>query len=407
MGERKRLETDAASLMFALGRHNGREYLIRFAVSLREDIEPDILQVALSESILAYSYFFIRFTEDGNRLYAEPVRSMPEVHEKPYSACSTLPPLDDGCEAEVSYTGNTIFFEFFHGVSDGMGGFSFLLYLLGEYLSLKYHDKSILASVPVISPQEQILNGYKNYAKGISVSGNHGSAYHIRGSRGPTAITDYHLSVPEVRNKANKLGVSITEYLSAILTSAIIMEQKKKGRSRRIRLTVPVNLRTRFPYLTTRNFTLNVYPEISPGKDFTDIPSISAKYHSYMRVALQKDLLAGRCAISNKIADSPLMRMLPLSFKRWCVRSALNSSGGTITFSNMGEMKIPDKLKQEIIDLGMVFSAKPESPYSCSVISLNGRMKISFLKTIKEQYLEEEFEKILTKEKIRYERGAI
>lgn len=240
-----KLELDCASAMFVLGRNKRRNYLIRLSATLREPIDSDVLQIALEEAAKQFPYFFIQFVYEGNRIFAQPLKHIPKVREKINLSSLTLENTMEQCEAQVTYTNKTIHFEFFHGVSDGMGGMTFLLYLVAKYLSHKYNDENILKNVPVIPWEEQIENGYRNCAKGFQASGVHGTAYHIKGTPDYTSITTYCLSAGQIRKKAKEYSVSVTEYLSALICLALYNLQQKASQrcdSKKIRLTVPVNL---------------------------------------------------------------------------------------------------------------------------------------------------------------------
>lgn len=400
-----KLELDCASAMFVLGRNKRRNYLIRLSATLREPIDPDVLQIALEEAAKQFPYFFIQFVYEGNRIFAQPLKRIPKVREKINLSYLALENIGKQCEAQVTYTDKTIHFEFFHGVSDGMGGMTFLQYLVAKYLSHKCHDENILKDVSVIPLEEQIKNGYRDYAKGFQASGGHGAAYHMKGTPDYTSITTYCLSAGQIRKKAKEYSVSITEYLAVLICLAIYNLQQKSSQrcgSKKIRLTVPVNLRTRFQCHTTRNFTLNVYPELSPSMDGIDLPTLCAKLHAYMKTAIKPERLAMRCAACDKAGRLVSVKTLPITVKRWLVQSVLDSpfTGGTMTFSNMGAVCMPEELKNQITDLEVVFSAKPETPYSCSAISIDDKMKLTLLRTIKEPLLESQLEKIFLTQNI-------
>ena len=233
---------------------------------MQEPIEAAFLQPALEKSIEKYPYFFIRILDKKNRLFAMPVISTPTVKEKHSPAYLQIRNWQE-CEAQVTYLGNTIILEYTHAVSDGKGGQDFLLFLTAEYISLKYQDKAVLNDIPAISLQKLTQDGYFAFAKSLATAKKAGVAYRIKGT--PQAgnsvnITTYRLSAVQIRQSAKEQHASITEYMAAMLFMGIYGIQQKehtKQRYKKIRLTVPVNLRTRFSCCTMRNFSLNVYPE--------------------------------------------------------------------------------------------------------------------------------------------------
>lgn len=317
----------------------------------------------------------------------------------------------EDCEAQVSYFGNTIFLEFFHAVSDGKGGSEFLAYLTAAYLSIRYQDESILQSVLPIPKEYQLENGYRRYAKGFQTKNIRGSAFRITGTPGAMEITRYCLPVDETKQAAKTYGASITEFMAALLCSAIAALQKEKfsqAPNKRIRLLIPVDLRTRFSCHTMRNFTLNISLETWP-KDTANLIGLCAKFHQYMQSAVKPEKLADQCASISKLCDSGIVRGLPLSVKKWFVQMGLDSplSANTLTFSNMGAVLWPEQLKSRVEALGLAFSTKPEAPYSCSAISINGTMNLTLARTIVEPVLERQLEKILCAQNIAFKKYDI
>lgn len=403
-----RLELDCASTMFILGRNKRRNYLIRLSVTLYEPIEKEILQIALKKTVENYPWFFIRFVHYQNCLFAEQAKNIPEVREKKDVFRLNLWKNHENCEAQVTYSKSTIFLEFFHAVSDGKGGMEFLIHLTAEYLSLRYNNDKIIQNLPIISNDKQIENGYQKYAKGFQTKKSYGAAFRIKGTPAQTEISIYRLSVYEIKQMAKKYEVSITVFMSALLSMALSNIQKEsytKYKQRKIRLLIPVNLRNLFHCNTIRNFTLNVCPEMEPEKD-SDISQICNKFNKYMKSATQTVQLAGQCAAATKICDFGIVKTLPISIRKWLVQAMLDLpfTGSSMTFSNMGAVLLPTEMVVHVKKFEMAFSAKPDAPYSCAAISMNDEMNLTFLRTIKEPTLEKHFENLLNNLKIRFEK---
>lgn len=401
-------ELDCASTMFVLGRNERRNYLIRLSATLHEPIEKETLQTAVERTIEKYPYFFIRFAYEQNRLVAKQAKYIPRVREKANVFCLKPWKGCENCEAQVTYFHKTIFLEFFHAVTDGKGGMEFLMYLTAEYLSLRYHNENILHSVPVIPKDKQTENGYRKYAQGFRAKKSHGAAYQIKGTPAPMAISSYRLSACEIKQTANKYGVSVTEFMAALLCTALSNIQKRTcavHRRKKIRLLVPVNLRTRFHCNTTRNFTLNVCPELDPA-EAGDLSGICMKFHQYMKTATEPEQLAGQCAAAATACDCGLVKILPVSVKKWLVQTALDLplASSSMTFSNMGAAPWPEELKTHVDELELTFSPKPKAPYSCSAITVNDKMRLIFLRTVKEPMLEAQLERLLRNLKIGFKK---
>lgn len=401
-------ELGPASTMFLMGRSEQRNYLVRLSLTLKELIEEMILQTALERTIEKYPYFFVRFITNQNRLFAEPSAFIPAVKEKQNTSSLKLWKDHENCEARVTYSGETIFLEFSHAVSDGKGGMEFLTYLAAAYLSLRYHEESILQSIRPIQKECQLENGYRKFAKGFQTKRLRGTAFQIKGNPGTMKISTYCLSVVEIKQAAKMQGVSITEFMAALLCQSIAgvqREQFSESRQKRIRLLIPINLRTRFPCNTMRNFSLNASLETTP-KETEDLLELCSMFRQQMQSAVKTEKLAGQCTSVSKICDSGIVKSLPLPIKKWLVQTGLDlpSSGSSLTFSNMGEILWPEELKSHVEALEMVFSTKPGTPYSCAAISINGKMRLTLMRTILEPVLEQQLESILQVRRISFQK---
>ena len=415
MCSHKRIELNPAAVMFALGRNEKRNYIISLTVALCEPVEAAFLQAALEKAVQKYPYFFIQIIKRGNQLFAEPIKGLPKVKEKASLNCLQIQCGEQNCEAQVTYFENTIILEYFHAISDGKGGIEFLLLLTAEYLSLKYCDESIVNSISASPLQEQITNGYRICATGLATAKKSGIAYKIRDTQESGSLvngTIFRLSTTQIRRLSKEQKVSVTEYIAALLCMGIWNIQQESSNNRghkKIRLTVPVNLRTRFPCHTLQNFSLNVYPEIDPTIDRFQLSDICGKIQQYMKTALDPKRLAGRCGLCNLAANSPVINVLPLHLKKRIVQSVLDFplTGSSLTFSNLGSVFLPPTMRAFVTDIGVVFSPKPESPYSCTLISLEDTMNLSFLRTIKLPLLEKELEQLFYQFNISYKKTVV
>lgn len=404
----ERMRLDCAATMFALGRDARRPYLIRLAATLRQPVRSAVLQDALEATVRCYPYFFVEIVEMNGGLFAVPVARVPRVRRKRDLMDFELDDEVVPCEAQVTYAGPTIFLEYFHGVSDGMGGLTFLMRLVAEYLARVQGDERLVQGVPVASLGEQMEDGYRICARGFQAAARHGGAYRLRGTPAPPRITTYRLSSSEVWRRAQRCSVSVTEYLAVLVGTAaagVQGEGRAERRSRPVRLSVPVNLRSCFSCRTMRNFTLNVYPELASCAGTVDIGSACKAVHAYMASATRADALAARCAAAVLAEGSALARALPLVVRRAAVRAALDHapSGSTLTMSNLGVVRAPDAFTDQIAGFELAFSPKPEAPYSCAAVSWGDELRLTLAAAVAEDQLELHLERVLEGERLLHE----
>lgn len=406
--KKKSYELDCASAMFAFGRTKKRNYNVRLSISLYEKIDKNILEEAFRKTIKKYPYFFVRFVSSKSFFVAEILENIEGVSEKKNFSNFNFQEDRKACEAQVLYSDKTIIFEFFHAISDGKGGIQFLLSLAAEYLSIKYNDKKISSNIEHIPIHEQLEDGYKIHARGLVKEKRRGLTYKIKGTLKPDNtinISSYYLSTEKIKKLAKKHKVSVNAFMSSLLFMALIKAQKENNSNKfkKIRINVPVNLRTRFNCNTMKNFVLSVYPEISSEKDITELPEVCTGVHKYIEKSIDIERLAGRCASSNKLYESTMLKILPIFIKKKLIQFAMNLDFNTsMTFSNLGIISFPTGMEKYISDIEFVFSAKPRTPYSCSMITFNNKTKVTFLRVIKESILELQFEKVLKELGINY-----
>lgn len=275
-----RYPLDCAATMFLLGRAEKRRFNIRLSATFREEIEREALRVALKRTAQQYPLFFVRFHVGWSRMYCEPVSSLPEIETMQRSEMLRLPEQHE-CEARVECEGNRLTLTYFHGVTDGSGGLTVFVHLITEYLAQKSGDMRALCGLPAIPISEQAEDGYRRLGRGFRLEARRDVPCRIVGT--PTdgeTITSYLLSVEAVKRCAGAQQASVSEWLSAIFCIAVadlrqaFPERVAPGK---VRLTVPVDLRRRFPCRTLHNFTLNVYPEFDPEQGGRALPILCTK----------------------------------------------------------------------------------------------------------------------------------
>ena len=404
-----KLELDCASALFVLGREEQRKYQIQYAIRLDEPVDGAVLQDALASAVRQYPTMFLRFVRGISRLYGETAGYAPKVVRLDPGAWRQSRIGNCMYEAQVGYFGNTIVLTYSHFITDGRGGLEFLKYLTAEYLARTHPGEDAGSELPVPSLQEQTQNGYRACGKGLCGAGKWGTAYQIKGSPLGSAaapkVSTYRLSALQVRRLARECQASVTEWMSALLCTAIWGVQKESGSKAwpgRIRLTVPVDLRPRFSCRTMRNFSLNVYPSVNPAGEDMSLSALCGRFHRYMEGATQTERLAGRCAVSERIGNGALIRMLPFAWKQKLVQAALRFSGSTMTFSNLGVVRMPAAMRDHVDSLDVTFTPKPDSPYTCSMLTLKDNMRLTLLRSIREPRLETELERVFRERNIAF-----
>ena len=109
--------------------------VFRCTCQLREDIDPDILQEALDETMVLFPYFRSIIKKGFFWYYLEQSTLSPKVIEERKAPCGPIFAQDEHeLLFELSYYRRRINLEVYHALTDGTGGLQFLQQVLIIYL---------------------------------------------------------------------------------------------------------------------------------------------------------------------------------------------------------------------------------------------------------------------------------
>ena len=140
------------------------------------------------------------------------------------------------------YHENRIAAEFFHVITDGGGGEIYLKSLVARYLELR-HGISIPAEAGIRSAKdrpsaEELQDAFLKYTGKTAMTRHEDTVYHLFGT--PDATGFMHLVTGVIPTdalikKAREYQVTVTGFLSAVMTKTIIDMQAGHVRTRRQR----------------------------------------------------------------------------------------------------------------------------------------------------------------------------
>ena len=132
------LKLDNAAKIYPAAMSRNWTAMFRLSATLKESIDPLILQQALSSTLKRIPSFALRLKKGIFWYYLEKIDGMPKV-TKDYKNPLVRMRLneDSGFMFRVRYYENRIAVEIFHVLTDGTGGMIFLNTLIAEYITLK------------------------------------------------------------------------------------------------------------------------------------------------------------------------------------------------------------------------------------------------------------------------------
>ena len=377
----------------------------RISLSLKETIQPEVLQKALDLTLPRFPTFRVAIRKGLFWRYLEPNhRPGPYVREDIENPCMPMHfKANNRYLIRIYYYEKRISLEVFHSLSDGAGTLYFLKTLTAVYLRLLGHEipngEGVLDITEKPDPEE-FEDAYLRYASSkVGRPRSQGNAYRVRGTKEPFYTLNIIcgvIPVDKLRAVSKGYGVTITEYLNAVLLYALLQKQKceKPFRERPVTLAMPVNLRSFFPSKTLRNFISMVYPSIDPRMgDFT-FEEILHHVHHYMRYYINPKFLNADIVTNASVQQNPLIRIVPLFIKDFTVRkfyANVQDGQSSAGLTNVGLTRLPVEMQPYVerfdVLMGQPFSART----NCAIISYQNLLTVNFTSSIKETDVERYF----------------
>ena len=343
---------DNAAKLYSAASNKKDTRVFRFYCELKEEVDPDVLQEALNQTIETFPTFLMVLRKGLFWHYLEPCNLRPIVKEEYKEPCSRLYIRDKKTLLfEVTYYKKRINFEVFHVLTDGTGATEFLKELVKNYLYL-VHKEDGLEQVTLLpedmTVQDQEDDSFlKYYSKNQKRPKKRKlNAFQIRRKKKDGNHLHVHesvVSVQAVLKRSRELGVSMTIFLTALFMMAINEEMSKMQKKKPVVLMVPVNLRKFFPSSSMLNF----FNWIEPGYNFTtqdqSFEAVLKYTKEFFETELTKEKMSAHISELLALELHPILRLAPLELKNLCIQAGAKYSekNTTAIFSNMSAVKMP------------------------------------------------------------------
>ena len=380
--------------------------LFRMSATLYEDVDVKVLEQAVKNTIPRFPSIAARLSDGLFWYYLRPVDTPPPIlAEYSYPLAYMTKKELKTCAFRIIVYKNRIAIEMFHSLTDGTGGLIFLKSLVAEYLELK-HQIEIPCEHGILSRKErpkhyETEDSFIKYSAPMKETRRDSNAWRIDGTPeedGYLNVTNFQMSSEVIYKMAKAKNVSVNTFLTAIMLKAIynlqldLIHNPKKYRP--VKVLVPINLRKIFDSKTLRNFALYTIPEIDPRLgDYTLDEIIHIVHYKVGMYATKKNMAK---MIETNVAEerNPLLRIVPLFVKNFVMKMVFNSVGerkSCLSFSNLGEIKLPQNMHELIERIDFILSPQAQAPYNCTAYSYRGILNVTFSRDIKESRLETYF----------------
>ena len=404
------MRLDNAAKIYPAAKRRGWTNYFRLSVTLKEPVDVQVLRTALDVTVRRFPSIAVRLRRGAFWYYLEEIEKAPPIEEdKSYPLVHV--PFDDvrKCAFRVLVYHSRIAVEFFHAVTDGTGGLIFLKTLVAEYLCQKYGisipaEDGVLGRLEDPDPEE-LEDSFLRYAGDITASRKEQTAYHLSGTPEPDGflnLTTLMLPVAAVKEKSRELGVSVTEFIAAVMMKAIcdLQAEQVPRRMRRkpVKVLLPVNLRGLFPSRTLRNFASYVTPEIDPRLGDYSLQEICRIVHYRMGLENDPRMMAAKIATNVASERSPVLRVMPLFIKNLAMKAVFDLVGeckSCLCLSNLGAVRLPQAMAPYVARMDFIIGVQAKAPHNCGVVSWDGTMYVNMIRNIQEPELESHFYRVL------------
>ena len=349
-----RIDNVAKVFLATVGKRDTRSF--RLSCSLKEDIDPELLQQAVNSAIEDRPQVQVRIRRGVFWHYMEDTDLMPVVKQEDDRICPLLyVPSKTMLHYQVTYFANRINLDMSHVLADGTGAMEFLNIIVLDYLRRKYPGEFTDVTIHSGASEGDLSqDSYRQFFGGKNLP--HGSdrkkAYHLGGLKLPynqLQFFEIRLPTSQILPKAKELKVSLTSYLGALWMLAIRDEMPPLKRNLPVTISLPVNLRNYYPSKTARNFfnSVNV-THVFDGD--TTLEELAAEFDTTLKSQLTEENVKKQMDTFETMEYVAPVRVVPLFLKQLVVRHFTLKSAKkvTMTFSNMGVQKPPKSLAERI-----------------------------------------------------------
>lgn len=382
----------------------------RIAVTLCEDIEPELLQKAV-EKVLPYFDMFQYRLKKGLFWYYFEVnrRPYPKIIEENTHPCQFINPyLNNEYLFRVTYFKNRINLEVFHVLTDGNGALQFLREITYQYLRYKHPElkgkvADGLHEDTSLDSEDSYLKNYKRSAKKTYKTG---KAFVVKGEKfgtGTFGIMHGYINLEDIKRVAKQYGVTLNQYLVGVFTWAIYKSYLSGMTSKHaISTCVPVNLRPYFDSYTTKNFFVVVSAVFKAVKEEYTFEEVLEEIKKSLSEQITKENLERLFSYNVSNEKNMALRAVPLFVKNMAMKFIYRSSAraNTATLTNLGVIQIADAYKDYIDKIYAVLSMSVGQNIKGAVCSYKDTMVFTFSSAIRDTFVQKEFFRKLTEDGI-------
>ena len=396
---------DDAAKIYPISMGHGVQNLFRLSVYFKEDVVPEVLQMALTFTIKRFPGFATTLKKGFFWHYLDTVKkrfSLVEENDVPCQAMKIS--LSGSCSFRLVYYRNRVSAEFFHVLTDGTGGMVFLKAIAAEYLRILHgvvpspDEESDLWDVNETPMLEEFENAFVKLERAKSSGGFiQRSAVQMSGAlelRRPCRILHFKMPTEKLREAAKKIGSTVTVYLLSKMFLACSAATEELAGD--ISIQLPVNMRKFYPTRTIRNFSMYCGIRL-PVSEISERINLSEQIAQQIAEKAAEEPMHEMITSAVKLVSA--LRLIPLAIKQPVAKMVYGFLGDktcTTTFSNLGLANMPESLSKYIESMDFCLGAPENNRLAVAAISFGGVTTFSITKNTADPTFEEKMLKYLT-----------
>ena len=400
---------DNSAKIFPIASSKKYSSVFRLSAVLKEKIDPKILKTSVDRVLKNLPSFKVKLKKGAFWYYFEDNNKEIIIEKEKNYPCKYIDPnTNNDYLFKVTYWENKINLDIFHSLTDGNSGVIFLREIVYTYIEIAHKDifdkKLRIQRKLSNNTEDDYLKNYNKKSKG----GRSGKkAYILKGKKLPLAaigVTHVNINVEQLKARAKEKGVTITQYLTAVIISAIYNTNYKKYNGKKpIKVCIPVDLRKYFKSETISNFfsyiTIQTDMNLKMSQNFDSLLKFVKEDFEKM---LTKEEVSKTMSANVKLGNNPFIKSIPLFLKLIIVKLSYLEIRRytTTTFSNIGRVGIIGEYQKYIDKFLMLIAPESVEKIKCSACSFENNLVFTFTSTLQDIDIEREFCKILKEENI-------
>ena len=380
--QRRWSRLDNASKIFLAARSSRDSKVFRLSCELREDVQAELLQQALDETLEDFPLFRSCLRRGIFWYYLEDCADRPLVQEEKDLPCSPLyRPDKPGLLFRVLYYRRRIHLEVFHSLTDGTGALWFLQALLVRYLVLAKgraltEEEQQFLNPPYLEQMNEDsfsrLFSHQSRKQRTKAPRKKRSVYRVKGSRTPDKrlnIVEFQLSLKEALARSKALDVTLTIYLTALFVQGVFQRMPECEKDKQLTISVPINLRKRYGSYSARNFFAAVTLQLQPEELESGLTTICRRLSEELQKKSSAEFLDRHLAQLQAYEENPFLRIMPRVLKD-PILAFFNHRGNrdiSLSISNLGQLKLPSGLMPELEAASLAVAV--QRPQLCCISS--------------------------------------